>query len=181
MYGIWCGRRCCTLLLYPSLYRGSRFRIMYLNCGARGTRTPGPLLANRRQHIHSSAHVQVSVSGCAQRSSGILAGCCTFLLYPPAGSQRSRDFAVPLGVVTGDPRTCHEFDLTLLHIARFDAVSSVGLLLRTAMTSADLECKGSENAPISRYETPLGLCNRLIYAWIGMLAHALSILVAIAV
>src|SRR6266566_9716736 len=54
------------------------------------------------------------------------------------------------------------------HIARFDAVSSVGLLLRTAMTSADLECKGSENAPISRYETPLGLCNRLIYAWIGM-------------
>ena len=49
--------------------------------GARGTRTPGPLLANRRQHVHSSMHVQVTVSGCAQRSSRILAGCCTFLLY----------------------------------------------------------------------------------------------------
>ena len=92
--GIWCDHRCCTLLLYPSPYRGSRFRIMSLTCGARGTRTPGPLLANRRQGIHSSMYVQVSVSGCAQRSSGILAGCCTFLLYTfspwPARAPRRR-------------------------------------------------------------------------------------------
>ena len=59
-------------------------------------------------------YVQVSVSGCAYQSSGILAGCCTFVLYPPAGPQRSRDLAVPLRVVVGDLRTCHEFDLTLL-------------------------------------------------------------------
>ncbi len=38
------GRYCCTLLLY------SRFdiRILLLTCGAKGTRTPDPLLANRR-------------------------------------------------------------------------------------------------------------------------------------
>jgi len=45
-----------------------------------GLETPDLLLANRRQHIHSSMYVQVSVPGRAYQFSGILAGCCTFLL-----------------------------------------------------------------------------------------------------
>jgi hypothetical protein len=79
--GIWCDHRCCTLLLYPSLYRGSRFRIMSLNCGARGTRTPDPLLANRRQHVHRRPSPQVTVLGRAPASVQIPACCCTFALY----------------------------------------------------------------------------------------------------
>jgi len=45
--GIWCGHRCCTLLLYPSPYRGSRFRIMSLNCGAMGLE-PRPLACKQK-------------------------------------------------------------------------------------------------------------------------------------
>ena len=52
---------------------------MPLACGARGTRTPGPLLANRRQHVHSSTSAQVTVPERAPvRSDPLL------LLYFPA-------------------------------------------------------------------------------------------------
>src|SRR5207249_4472614 len=84
--GIWCGRRCCTLLLYLSLCRGPRFRIMPLICGARGTRTPGPLLANRWQHVHRHPSPQLTVLERVPGSVRIRVGCCTFLLYSPAGS-----------------------------------------------------------------------------------------------
>jgi hypothetical protein len=59
----------------------SNLRLGVLPGGAKGTRTPDPLLANRRQDIHHCTYVQVSVPGCAYQFSGILAGCCTFLLY----------------------------------------------------------------------------------------------------
>jgi hypothetical protein len=64
---------CCT--------RGPGFRIMSLTCGAKGTRTPGLLHAISRQHVHRSTSVEVTVSGRALPSSGIQAGCCTFVLY----------------------------------------------------------------------------------------------------
>jgi len=41
------------------------------------------------------------------------------------------------------------------------AVGSVGLLLRTTMTSAHLATTGYRNAPISRCGTHSGLCDRL--------------------
>jgi hypothetical protein len=44
------------------------------------------------------------------------------------------------------------------------AVGGVGLLLRTATTSADLGFNGFAERSISRCETLLGLCDRLEYA-----------------
>jgi hypothetical protein len=45
------------------------------------------------------------------------------------------------------------------------AVGSVGLLLPTAMTSADLGCNRLAECSISRCETHGGLCDRLTYAF----------------
>ena len=50
------------------------------------------------------------------------------------------------------------------HLARFDAVGSVGLVFRIAMTSADLGYKWLVERSISRGQTHLGLCEKLIYA-----------------
>jgi hypothetical protein len=52
-----------------------------------GIRTPDLLHAMQWQHVHGSASVQVTVSGRPHQSSGIQAGCCTFVLY------RSRQLA----------------------------------------------------------------------------------------
>ena len=52
-----------------------------------GIRTPDLLHAIQRHHVHGSASVQVTVSGRPPQSSGIQAGCCTFVLY------RSRQLA----------------------------------------------------------------------------------------
>jgi hypothetical protein len=43
-------------------------------------------------------------------------------------------------------------------------MGSVGLLLPTAMTSADLGCNRLAERSISRCETHGGLCDRLVYA-----------------
>jgi hypothetical protein len=59
---------------------------MFLTYGARGTRTPDPLLANRRQHVHQHPSQQVTVPGRAPGSVQIPACCCTFPLYSPTGS-----------------------------------------------------------------------------------------------
>jgi hypothetical protein len=64
---------CCTL--------GLAVRIMLLTCGAKGTRTPDPLLANNRQHVHLRPSLQVTVPGRPPGSMQIRACCCTFLLY----------------------------------------------------------------------------------------------------
>jgi hypothetical protein len=65
--------------------------------------------------------------------------------------------------VTTDSSACR-IKASASHIARFDAAGSAGLLLRTAMTSADLECNRPAEHSISRCETHLGLCDRLSYA-----------------
>ena len=68
---------------------------MVLNWGgAMGIRTPDLLHAMQWQHVHGSASVQVTVSGRPHESSGIQAGCCTFVLYTPVRPQESRDVAV---------------------------------------------------------------------------------------
>jgi hypothetical protein len=53
---------------------------------ARGTRTPGPLLANRRHHVQRRPSPQVTVLGRAPGSVQIRACCCTFPLYSPPGT-----------------------------------------------------------------------------------------------
>jgi hypothetical protein len=78
------GRR--LLLYFAAVLRGPGVRIILLTCGAKGTRTPDPLLANRRQHVHWCPSPQVTVLGRAPASVQIRAGCCTFPLYSPAGS-----------------------------------------------------------------------------------------------
>ena len=54
--------------------------------GAMGIRTPDLLHAMQRQHVHRSVSVQVTVSGRPHESSGIQAGCCTFVLCTPSGA-----------------------------------------------------------------------------------------------
>ena len=49
--------------------------------GAKGIRTPDLLHAISRQHVHRRPSMQVTVPGRAHESSGIWAGCGTFLLY----------------------------------------------------------------------------------------------------
>jgi hypothetical protein len=98
---------------------------MSLNCGARGTRTPGPLLANRRQHVHRRPSPQLTVLGRAPGSVRIRAGCCTFLLYSLAGSAAVQERCstacgvsrFPPSAACDDRRpevACRGVDLTLL-------------------------------------------------------------------
>ena len=54
------------------------------------------------------------------------------------------------------------------------AVGSVRLLLRTAMTRADLGCNRLAERSISRCETHLGLCDRLAYALTGMFTRSVE-------
>jgi hypothetical protein len=74
---------------------GSGFRIMLLTCGgAMGIRTPDLLHAIQRHYVHPRPSVQVTVSGRPHQSSGIQAGCCTFVLYgsepPPVQTERAQ-------------------------------------------------------------------------------------------
>ena len=66
---------CCT--------HGPAVRIMSLTCGAKGTRTPDPLLANNRQHVHPRPSPQVTVPERLSASLQIRTCCGTFVLYSP--------------------------------------------------------------------------------------------------
>jgi len=83
------GAYCCTLLLYLLQIVGLCFRVSSLTCGAKGTRTPDPLLANRRQGIHRSPSPQLTLLERAPESVQIRACCCTSVLYFWAFSGRS--------------------------------------------------------------------------------------------
>ncbi len=52
-----------------------------LGSGAKGTRTPDPLLANNRQHIHPRPSPQVTVPERPFESASVRTGCCTSVLY----------------------------------------------------------------------------------------------------
>ncbi len=54
---------------------------MLLTCGAKGTRTPDPLLANNRQQVHRRPSPQVTVPGRPSASLWIRPCCGTSVLY----------------------------------------------------------------------------------------------------
>jgi len=54
---------------------------MPLTCGAKGTRTPDPLLANNRQHVHQRPCVQVTVLPRLGEAARVRTCCGTSLLY----------------------------------------------------------------------------------------------------
>jgi hypothetical protein len=68
-------------------------RIMSLTSGAKGTRTPDPLLANNRQHVHPRPSPQVTVPERVSASLQIRTCCGTSVLYsrpwPMAASRRA--------------------------------------------------------------------------------------------
>jgi hypothetical protein len=75
---------CCTL--------GPAVRIMSLTCGAKGTRTNDPLLANNRQHVHRRPSPQVTVPQRVSAPARVRTFCGTSVLYStevrlPAGAQ----------------------------------------------------------------------------------------------
>ena len=93
--------------------------------GARGTRTPDPLLANRRQYVHRHPSPQLTVLARVTGSVRIRVGCCTFLLYSPAGSAAVQERCstacrvsrFPPSAACDDRRpevACRGVDLTLL-------------------------------------------------------------------
>jgi hypothetical protein len=69
---------------------------MSLTSGAKGTRTPDPLLANNRQHVHPSVQPQVRVHTQPQRSAGVRTCCGTFVLYMDKPQREGLGVAAPL-------------------------------------------------------------------------------------
>jgi hypothetical protein len=74
-------------------------RISALTCGAKGTRTSDPLLANNRQTVHPRPSPQVTVPERVSASLRIRTCCGTFVLYSPPRSTPVRRLhcATPLG------------------------------------------------------------------------------------
>jgi hypothetical protein len=86
---------CCTV--------GPAVRIMFLTSGAKGTRTPDPLLANSRQHVHTRPSPQVIVPQRPSVSLWIRPCCGTSVLYFSGRSPASVPVAV-LGSRSGQHR-----------------------------------------------------------------------------
>lgn len=123
--GIWCGHRCCTLLLYPSLYLGPRisnYASGLVELG--GLEPPAPCLQTGGStstgiHPRSSQSWNVYPGPFGSGSVAVLF-CCTHRQVP----QQSRNVAVPLAASPGflpaacDERrpevACRGVDLTLL-------------------------------------------------------------------
>jgi hypothetical protein len=106
--------RCCILLLYKAREPWAQdFEFICLNWGgATGIRTPDLLHAISRQHVHPRPSMQVTVPGRAHESSGIRAGCGTFLLYraepaPFAHSGRHATSRIPSDLPRWLPGTMH--------------------------------------------------------------------------
>jgi len=76
---------CCT--------HGPAVRITLLTSGAKGTRTPDPLLANNRQHVHPRPSPQVTVLERVSASPWIRTCCGTFVLYSCKASAGGRGCA----------------------------------------------------------------------------------------
>jgi hypothetical protein len=69
------------LRYFAAVLPGPTVRIWLLTCGAKETRTPDPLLANNRQHVHPRPSPQVTVPERVSASLQIRTCCGTFLLY----------------------------------------------------------------------------------------------------
>jgi hypothetical protein len=93
-------------LLWSTLVVNRRFQdpggVVFAG-GARGTRTPHPLPANRRQHVHRHPSPQVTVLARVPGSRQIRVCCCTFPLYSPAGSAGVQERCDTAGRVSGFP------------------------------------------------------------------------------
>jgi hypothetical protein len=71
------------LRYFAAVLPGPAARIRLLTCGAKGTRTPDPLLANNRQHVHPRPSPQVTVPERVSASLQIRTCCGTSVLYSP--------------------------------------------------------------------------------------------------
>jgi hypothetical protein len=111
-------------------------RIMFLTSGAKGTRTPDPLVANNRQHVHQRPFPQVTVPRGGPASLQIRVCCGTPMLYRTLdqGTIPSRRHQLAHTYCRSGASSCHSFDqetrrLTALTLAAasayFDIISSV--------------------------------------------------------
>ena len=66
----------------PELTASDLARCQKSGSGAKGIRTPDPLVANNRHHVHQRPSPQVTVPGRVSGSTWIRVCCGTFLLYP---------------------------------------------------------------------------------------------------
>ena len=87
----------------PELTGSDLARYLKSEGGAKGTRTPDPLLANNRHHVHQRPSPQVTVPERVSASLQIRTCCGTFVLYSPCRSgwppegHRSADHTEPPG------------------------------------------------------------------------------------
>ena len=70
--------------------------------GVKGTRTPDPLLANNRQHVHRRPYPQVTVPQRVSASPWIRTCCGTFVLY--SCKPQREGVGVPAPLVPGNAR-----------------------------------------------------------------------------
>jgi hypothetical protein len=69
---------------------------MFLTSGAKGTRTPDPLLANNRQHVRPHPSPQVTVLERVSASLQIRTCCGTSVLYTYKPQREGLDVRAPL-------------------------------------------------------------------------------------
>ena len=83
----------------PELTASDLARYLESGSGAKGTRTPDPLLANNRQHVHPRPYPQVTVPERVSASLQIHTCCGTFVLYslPRSTPVRRLRCATPRG------------------------------------------------------------------------------------
>ena len=67
----------------PELRPSDLARYLKSESGAKGTRTPDPVLANNRHHVHPRPSPQVTIPERVSASSWIRTCCGTFMLYSP--------------------------------------------------------------------------------------------------
>ena len=69
---------------------------MFLTSGAKGTRTPDPLLANNRQTVHPRPYPQVTVLPRPSKAARVHTGCGTSVLYTYKPQREGLDVRAPL-------------------------------------------------------------------------------------
>jgi hypothetical protein len=80
----------------PELTASDLARYLESGSGAKGTRTPDPLLANNRHHVHPRPYPQGTVPGRPPGSAQIQACCGTSVLYTCKPQREGLDMHAPL-------------------------------------------------------------------------------------